>query len=153
MEATSPATQVLYDSEIQTREDLDGMEEAIRNVRVTMSSTSDRLASGTRRCNILDTAAYMAMRLTLLRWVSAYGNEEPRLEKTCMCHIGSGILLRATWPEGVGAIANVCIVWRHSDILPVVTSSKTQPRGLDDDDDDDFSRSSKRPSTGKKKNS
>jgi hypothetical protein len=140
---------VLYDNEIRTREDLDEMEEAIRNVRMTMSSAS---ASGTRRCNILETAAYMAMRLTLLRWVSAYGNDDddvPRPQQTCMCHIGNGISLRATWPEG--ALANVRIIWRHSDndgSLP--TASKVQPRGHDDDDDDDFSRSSKR---GKKKNS
>lgn len=54
------------------------MQEAIRDVRVTTSCTSDHLSSGIRRCNILDTSAYMAIRLKLLRWISSNPGNDTR---------------------------------------------------------------------------
>lgn len=153
MGSSSSIVHVLYDNEILARRDLDSMEDAIRNVRATSSSSSNGACSGgTRRCNILETSAYMQMRLTLLRWVSSYHDEdekeEDRTAQSCMCHIGNGISLHATWPVGASSVVRVRIVWKHSDndgSLPVVDSQKKKKH--ESDDDDDFSMSS----TSKKK--
>lgn len=52
------------------------VQEAIRNVRVTTSSTADQLSSGIRRCNVLETSAYIDIRLKLLRCISDNQEEE-----------------------------------------------------------------------------
>lgn len=127
----------LYESEVLCRGDIDRMEEAIRNVRRTMSSPSDGLSSGIRRCNILETRAYMDMRLTLLRWIA-----EPLAEdsgRLIRCHIGSGISVRGFVPPD--GVPRVQIVLKHSDndgSLPVTDAEAPRyaSRGGDDDEDE-----------------
>ena len=159
------AVHILYDAAVRCRADIDAMENAIRHVRTTVSSQSERLVcqSGApwtpnRRCNLLETAAYVSMRLTLLRHVSSFehrndhGESVPGLTDACgkggakcskeeevVCHIGSGISVRATFPGAVQP-PHVRIVWKLSDSdghLPQTAASKVQPEGMNDDDDED----------------
>lgn len=154
---------VLYDSEVRCRHDIDVMEDAIRNVRTTASSQSDRLAcqSGApwtpnRRCNLLETTAYMSMRLALLRSVACYesaqtqeGQDNERSQgEEVVCHIGAGISIRATFPLDTSEDDAACrqpphvrIVWRlfeSNGSLPHATPHlQKQPEDSISDDDDD----------------
>lgn len=180
------AVHILYDAPVRCRADIDAMENAIRNVRTTASSQSEKLVcqSGApwtpnRRCNLLETSSYVSMRLTLLRNVMEFENQNAcdedddwgdgsaaapagssccqgkssREKNEAVCHIGSGISVRATFPSNCsgnsssgGSIVekeppHVRIVWKLSEsdgYLPSATTSatKVQPQEESDDDED-----------------
>jgi len=59
---------VLFEGTVQDRKDIDAMEATIRNIRETILSTStlSSVLHSTRRCNILETSAYLRIRNLLL---------------------------------------------------------------------------------------
>lgn len=148
-----PATQVLYDGEVRCRGDIDAMEDAIRNVRMTALDKQQRIT--TRRCNILETAAYMSVRFSLLRWISTLGDPSPPVEEggtttssggvtspeeeRITCGIGNGIVLRCR--KTAGSPPQAKIVLMHSDndgTLPIAAPppSTKGKRGKCEDDDE-----------------
>lgn len=143
------------------------MEEAVRNARSTVYSSSSNNGS-LKRCNILETSAYMSMRLKLLRWLGDY-NEQPKnneegnnnegILETVRFHIGEGISIRGEYGDCKGLPPKVELTWRHSDndgTLPVVAGLETkqpckrQPR-LDNQDDDDEDEENKKLTLKRKK--
>ena len=136
-------TQVIYDGEVVSRDDIDTMEEAIRSVRMTSLDKQQRVV--TRRCNVLETAAYMSVRFSLLRWISPpspRGDSDAAVdEERISCSIGSGIVLRCT--NSPGSPPRVAIVLVHSDndgTLPVATpppAKRGKKRGVCGGGDDE----------------
>jgi hypothetical protein len=128
----------LFEREIVSRSDIDSMEEAIRESRSTVSSSYSAVSCATtlRRCGILETAAYMSMRLKLLRWLDDYVSGDGLNEgiaEAARFHIGEGISVKGEYGGSPKNPPKVVISWRHSDndgTLPTIapsTSTNTPP--------------------------
>lgn len=138
------AESIVFECRVESRKDIDKIEEAIRNVRATTSASStDQLSSGIRRCNVLETQAYLDLRLNLLRHITV--DEEDRdtetnnnsmmefyddlvedasttttISKTIVCHLGNGISAKAIFFSENSPVKEkknpiVKILWRHLD--------------------------------------
>lgn len=134
---------VLYDHEVACRSDIDLMENAIRDARQTTMSgersssglaQGGSLVGGTKRCSVLETAAYNSMRMSLLRWISdrevdgGAGLVDAGVDMhvdvdTSRCNIGSGILVicEHSVPPRVKIVWRC--VWLHFLILPSFLSA------------------------------
>lgn len=120
--------QILFDKDIISRTDIDEMETSIRHVR---TSTSSSMHSNNNRCNILETSAYMEMRMTLLRWLQDNGKKE-ELPGVVKYHIGGGIAVSGMY-NGTSP-PRVIISWRQTENLPVMDDKKKK---IDEDYADD----------------
>lgn len=139
----------LFEREIVSRSDIDSMEEAIRESRSTVSSSYSAVsqAGGMRRCGILETAAYMSMRLKLLRWLADYVSGDGLNEgiaEAARFHIGEGISVKGEYGGGVSKNPpKVVISWRHSDndgTLPIAPTSTTpvcKRQPIEEEDEED----------------
>ena len=110
----------LLETDVGCRSDIDRLEQVIRGCTN---------ASG--RCSILETAAYMMVRMTLLRWVSDHEGRLQRDENEVMrFHIGGGISIRGEYDRGGLTPPRIVVSWRHGDndgALPVAISKKNVP--------------------------
>ena len=153
----------LFERDIVSRTDIDAMEQAIRDARSTVSSSSSTL----KRCGILETSAYMSMRIKLLRWISDYAHGGKKGDGTnegvaeaVRFHIGEGISVRGEYGGSSSTPPRVQLSWRHSDndgTLPMVvpTSSnqpcKRQPIDEENDENDEVEQPPQKKITKRKK--
>ena len=121
------AVEKLLENDVVCRSDIDLLEQVIRSARCTNASA---------RCAILETAAYMMVRMTLLRWVSDHECHVSRDEHEVMrYHIGDGISIRGVYDMNGVTPPRIVVSWRHCDndgTLPIAVSKKNAPHNDDD---------------------
>ncbi len=121
MDISKPYIESLFERDILSKTDIDAMEYAIRSIKSTALSSCPL-----RRCTILETSAYMSMRIKLLRWISDYAHGDGTNEGVAECvrfHIGDGISVRGEYGGSSSIPPRVSLSRRHNDndgTLPIL---------------------------------
>ncbi len=121
MDLSKPYIESLFERDILSKTDIDAMEYAIRSIKSTALSNCPL-----KRCTILETSAYMSMRIKLLRWISDYAHGDGTNEGVAECvrfHIGDGISVRGEYGGSSSIPPRVSLSRRHNDndgTLPIL---------------------------------